>query len=336
MRFRRGLWLALATLGSLGAIAYIASRAGVASPIAESSREALETIRSKPHVYFRSLRDHEFGQVAVAALEAPNDQRVVTGLSCNRIDFSRDRGVCLIDSRSRVHPLAIAQVVDRDLRAIANLALPGLSSRTRVSGDQRYAAATLFVTGEQYDADFTTRTTVFELSGGSVVSDLEKFATTKDGKPFRERDFNFWGVTFAADSNRFFATLATGGKTYLVDGDIARRQMQVLREDAECPSLSPDERHVVIKSRVPGARIAWRLHVIDLKTMEEWPVAGEARSIDDQAEWLDDEHVLYGILEERGLPGEAMNVWVASTERNATVPPKIFIRGAESPAVVRP
>lgn len=336
MRFRRGLWLALAALGSLGAIAYLALRFGAVSPIAESSREALATLRLKPHVYFRSVRDREFGKVVVASLDAPNDERVVTGLSCDRVDFARDRGLCLVDSHSRAHPLAFAQVVDRDLRALSSFATPGVTSRARLSNDERYAAATVFITGEQYDADFTTRTTLIDLSDGGILAELETFATIKDGQPFREPDFNFWGVTFSGDSNRFFATLATGGKTFLVEGDIARRQMRVLRENAECPSLSPDELHLVIKSRVPGDRITWRLHVIDLTTLEEWPLAGEGRSIDDQAEWLDDRHVLYGALEERGLPSEAMNVWVASTERNPAVAPRIFIRGAESPAVVRP
>ncbi|MEO8678778.1 MAG: hypothetical protein ABI665_07020 [Vicinamibacterales bacterium] len=336
MRFRRALWIALAALVSVGAIAYLASRAGAVSPIAESSRGALEAIRSKPHVYFRSLRDHEFGQVVVAALDAPNEQRVVTALSCDRVDFWRDRGLCLVDSKSHLHPLVFAQIIDRDFLAISSLVLPGVTSRTRVSGDERYAVATVFVTGEQYDAEFTTRTTLVELSGGRVVADLEKFQVTKDGRPFRERDFNFWGVTFAAASEHFYATLATGGQTYLVEGDIGRREMRVLRENAECPSLSPDEQQVVIKSRIPGDRIAWRLHVIDLKTGDEWPIAGEARSIDDQAEWLDAGHVLYGALEERGLPGEAMNVWVASTARDAADAPRIFIRGADSPAVVRP
>ena len=35
-------------------------------------------------------------------------------------------------------------------------------------------------------------------------------------------DVNFWGVTFARDSDRFYATLATGGKTYLIEGSVAR------------------------------------------------------------------------------------------------------------------
>jgi hypothetical protein len=336
MGFRRGLWLALAVLGCLAAVVFLGLRAGSVSPIEESSRAALEAIRSQPHIYFRSVRAHEFGQVTVAALDAPEDVRVTTGLTCDRVAFLRNHGLCLIDSRSRVHPLVFAQIVDRDLRPLGSIAMPGVSSRTRVSSDERYAAATVFVTGEQYDAEFTTRTSVIDLANGHVASDLEQFTTIKDGQVIRERDFNFWGVTFSVNSNRFFATLATTGKTYLVEGDVARREMRVLRENAECPSLSPDERRVAIKSRVPGSPTAWRLHVIDLQTLEEWPVAGETRSIDDQAEWLDKDHVLYGALEERGLPSEAMNVWVASAERDATEPPRIFIHGAESPAVVRP
>ena len=37
-------------------------------------------------------------------------------------------------------------------------------------------------------------------------------------------DRNYWGVTFAADSNTFYATLLTNGHTYLIKGDLARRR----------------------------------------------------------------------------------------------------------------
>jgi hypothetical protein len=57
--------------------------------------------------------------------------------------------------------------------------------------------------------------------------------------------------------------------------------------------------------------------------MRETPLA-EQRSVDDQAEWLDDGHVLYGV------DGA---VWVASSD--GTGESSRFIAGADSPAAVR-
>ena len=70
---------------------------------------------------------------------------------------------------------------------------------------------------------------------------------------------NFWGVTFARDSNVFYATLMTNRQTYLVKGDVAAQAMTVLRENVECPSLSPDgKRAVFIRD--------WNLWVRDVAT----------------------------------------------------------------------
>ena len=64
--------------------------------------------------------------------------------------------------------------------------------------------------------------------------------------------------------------------------------------------------------------------MLDLATMRETPLA-ETRSIDDQAEWLDDDHVLYGI------DGEVY----ASCPPTAAASPAVFIAARRSPAVVR-
>jgi len=130
-------------------------------------------------------------------------------------------------------------------------------------------------------------------------------------------------VTFARDSDRFFATLATGGKTYLIEGSVRARTAHVIHENVECPSLSPDGTRIAFKKRGPDSANPWRLTVLDLATMRETPLA-ETRSVDDQAEWLDDDHVLYG------LDGA---IWVERAD--GTGRPKRFMDGAGSPAVVR-
>ena len=69
-----------------------------------------------------------------------------------------------------------------------------------------------------------------------------------------------------------------------------------LRANVECPSLSPDGRRLVYKKLV-GDPPAWRYHVLDLASGRETPLP-EARSVDDQAEWLDESHVLYRVEED--------------------------------------
>jgi len=46
--------------------------------------------------------------------------------------------------------------------------------------------------------------------------------------------------------------LGTGGHTYLVRGDLARREVGTPRTNAECLSLSPDGRRLVYKKRTGG------------------------------------------------------------------------------------
>jgi Tol biopolymer transport system component len=153
-----------------------------------------------------------------------------------------------------------------------------------------------------------------------VLANLEKFDVTRDGKPFKAIDFNFWGVTFTRDERRFYATLSTGGEFYLVEGDIASRQARVIAEGVECPSLSPDEKRIAFKRRQGND---WRLHVLDLETKREVALA-ETRSVDDQVEWLDDDRILYGLIQD---------VWVVRADGSGV--PRIYIPNALSPAVVR-
>ena len=65
--------------------------------------------------------------------------------------------------------------------------------------------------------------------------------------------------------------------------------------------------------------------------MNERPIGTETRSIDDQLEWLDDSHVLYGTF--RSSKSATMDVFVAPLE--GSEPARVFLPGAESPIVVR-
>jgi hypothetical protein len=148
-------------------------------------------------------------------------------------------------------------------------------------------------------------TEIVDTTSGKGFGNLETFRIVKDGRTYKSTDINFWGVTFASD-DMFYATLATRGQTYLVRGSVAARQAAVLRENVECPSLSPDGTKIAFK-KASGASTArrWRFTVLDLRTGVETALP-ETRSIDDQLAWLDDDHVMYGVP--RGSSGRT-DVW---------------------------
>lgn len=309
----------------------IAAPAEIVDPTTLATIAALQ---ASPHLYFASARADHFMNAAVASIAEP-DGGLITALNCERIHFGREHGLCLSENRRQLAPVTVAQIIDRRFHAVHTIPLGGLPIRARVSADDRYAVATVFVTGENYASDFTTRTTLIDMASGRRLGDLEQFVTERDGQVFREIDFNFWGVTFFDDSNRFFATLGTGGRRFLVEGDIARRHLRVVRDDVECPSLSPDQKRLVFKKRTRGTP-AWRLHALDLATMAEWQVSAANLNVDDQAEWLDNEHVLYGVHDDIGLPEQAMNIWISPVTTAGAAPEStIFLRSASSPAVGR-
>ena len=58
----------------------------------------------------------------------------------------------------------------------------------------------------------------------------------------------------------------------------------------------------------------------------------ESRSVDDQIEWLDNNHLLYA-ASERGVATAKPAIWMVPAD--GTDSPKLFVLDAESPAVVR-
>jgi hypothetical protein len=249
---------------------------------------------------------------------------VLTPLTCVRVAYEAGRGICLAQTRSLPTPAYTAEVFDRSLRVTHTFPLNGTPSRTRVSPDGRYGASTTFVAGDSYTnvGQFSTRTTIYDLVTGRSLGSLEDFAVSIDGRQVKRADFNFWGVTFARPSIRFYATLLTAGTTYLVQGDLRTRTLRAIHRNVECPSLSPDGTRIAYKKRV-GSPAVWRFTVLDLRTMRETPLA-ETRPLDDQIEWLDNAHVLYDYGEE---------VWIVSADGRGT--PRRYLPRAASPAVVR-
>lgn len=290
---------------------------------------SLAAVQAQPHVVFRTMALGHAGFLAAAPLAAPDGPRALSGLECVRVHFAGGSGLCLTDKGDLFTPYNIL-FLGPDLRARHKESLAGLISRARVSPDGQYGAATVFVTGHSYAPNsFSTQTTLYDMSTGELLADLEHFEVYKGGSRIESPDFNFWGVTFANQPGRFYATLGTAGHTYLVRGDIATERMDVLRDGVECPSLSPDNTRIAFKQRVDSGvgPVQWRPAVLDLATLKDRPLA-ETRNIDDQIEWLDDDTVLYAVDTGVGAP----STWAVPADGSGE--PTLFLADADSPAVV--
>ncbi|MQY02625.1 TolB-like translocation protein [Actinomadura macrotermitis] len=220
--------------------------------------------------------------------------RKVTSVQCDRAYAAAGTVACL----RPVGALSAGALVvmDSGLHERRRVPLTGFPNRLRVSASGRMVAWTLFIDGHTYaTTGFSTRAGILDTRTGQLVDSLEGFTVIKDGTPYRNKDANFWGITFAADDNRFYATLSTGGRRYLVQGDLAARTVRTLAPGVECPSLSPDGRRLAFKSAVGGdPKRGWRVSVLDLATLRTTPLA-ETRSVDDQPVWLDGHTIAYAL-----------------------------------------
>jgi len=296
---------------------------------AEPSR--LATALREPHVLFRNTAlGNSYGRVSAALLREPGAMRYATTLACDRVDFNGGTGVCLVAKRGVVTTYK-AQVFDASFSPSHDIPLAGVPSRVRVAPNGELAGVTVFVSGHSYaSVGFSTQTTLIDTRKGTTLANLEQFTVTRDGKRFAAADFNFWGVTFTADSNTFLATLASGNVFYLVRGDAGRQAATVIGEGVECAALSPDNTRIAYKKRVvEGGRLIWHLAVRSLETGVERVLDQETRSIDDQVEWLDNDNILYGASDE-GLGTGRTSVWALSVNGGA---PRKWLVDAFSPAV---
>jgi len=245
---------------------------------------------------------------------------VLAGPTCARVAFGAGEGLCLDSLGTSMS----VNVLDRRLNVVHQIQLAGVPSRARISPDGRWGGVTSFVVGHAYAAPgtFSTATTIIDMRTGKAVADLEKdFTVTNGGKVADERNRNFWGLTFAADGDTFYATLASGAKTWLIKGSISKRRAQTIHENVECPSLSPDGTRIGYKKAISHNPTKWRFTVLDLATGKETPLS-ETRSVDDQLAWLDDGHLLYS---------DGDRTWVVSADGSGR--PRVWMPGTDSPTV---
>ncbi|HWA54663.1 MAG TPA: hypothetical protein VG816_10860 [Solirubrobacterales bacterium] len=311
---------AIVVLCVLGAGAYIAYAALGPSETTTDTRPEAKAVLADSDVMVRAV-DPSNPQLNGRVFEV-DDGKVHHGgdLACERVYYAAGHGICMAIAPSGVD--YEAKIFGPKMETEHTIRLTGLPSRARVSEDGRYGAMTVFVSGDSYlesSTAFSTRTYIVDMASGKAIAQLEQFGVEKDGQPFDAVDFNFWGVTFdPKDSDHFYATLGTGDRHYLVEGSIKGREVKVLRDGVECPSLSPDGKQIAYKSRI-GQSNRWHLRVLDVATLEDHAVA-EERSIDDQAEWLDDDTLAYS---------DGHNVYTVPADGRGE--PQLLVRDAASP-----
>jgi hypothetical protein len=326
MTLRTRILVAVAgvVLLAAAAIAYVAT---TAAHNHEAVAAGAIDLSPGPRLLARSTADGERGHLITVSRADPAGPRSVAATSCTRVYAAGGTGLCLRpDHDLTTYELVVLGTGAQEEREIP---LVGLPNRARVSADGRLVTWTVFVAGDSYNGGtFSTRVGILDTTSGDLVPTLEDWAVTVGGKPYQAVDLNFWGVTFASDDNRFYATMSTGGHRYLVQGDLAAHTVQTLRDNVECPSLSPDGTRLAFKSAVDGdPGKGWRLSVLDVSTGGVTALA-ETRSVDDQAAWLDPATVAYAIPRD----ADHSDVWSVPADGSGT--PRLLIPDAESPAAL--
>jgi WD40 repeat protein len=264
------------------------------------------------------------GRLAAVSTSNPAAKTRLSPVQCVRAYAAAGTAVCLHLDTAWTYSL---RILDAKLHQTMAFGITGLPNRARVSAGGRMVAWTSFVGGDSYNGgQFSTRTGILDTVTGRRTESLEAFTVRHNGRPYRNQDRNFWGVTFAADDNRFYATMSTSGHRYLVQGDYAARSLQTVTENVECPSLSPDGNRLAFKQARGGdPDNGWRLSVLDLRSLRVTRLA-ETRSIDDQPAWISADKVAYTVRDSSGTP----SVWSTSSDGRGR--PELLVADAESPA----
>lgn len=320
--------LAVGVAGAYAASAFVRYQERTTGP----SEVGTTTLDEGLRIMFRNTAAGQgYGHLASVSLNDPGGLRELTQVPCDRVYTNQKVVSCLLVVRG-IPPRYRASLMDNELKPLTEWPLAGIPNRTRVS-NEGLVATTAFVTGHSYASDsFSTETSIKSLDGKDY-GNLEDFSIMIEGQKLTAADKNVWGVSFV-DYNTFYATVASGGQTWLVLGNLNERRMTAVLQNAECTSVSPDGSKVAYKKRRisrPGETLVhWDAAVLDIASNKE-TVIGIESGFDDQLEWLDDQTLLFG-LARKDTVGDS-DIYSIRAKAGAT--PELFIEHAWSPSVER-
>ncbi|MEM7031020.1 MAG: hypothetical protein AAF629_15750 [Chloroflexota bacterium] len=301
----------------------------ISTRVEQQSSSLEQRLRAPSLVSLNSRSGPNIGRIQLTSLLDPSVDPIYADLRCERVDHIDSRGICLSRKIEQFDVNTVVTLFDHRFEPQQSFWVEGIPSRTRISPNGQHAVLTTFVFGHSYaDSEFSTATLLIDAETAIPLANLESFTVFHQGQVIDYPDFNYWGVTFSRDGRTFYATLRFNRTPYLVRGDIDTRTITVLHPHVECPSLSPDETRVVFKKLTANGH--WQLTIMDLATLRETPLA-ETRSVDDQAEWLDNDHVLYTVAISN--PSPSFNIYLIAADGSGE--PELYVEGATSPSVYR-
>jgi hypothetical protein len=252
-------------------------------------------------------------------------------MAVERVHSRAGTTICLQADRGIVTTYH-GKILDASLRPVRDIAVNGLPKPARISADGTLAAWTVLIAGTGCtDITMEVESNVEDLVTGESYGAIEKtFTVLVDGKPMSQVVINVWDVSFenVPRPTMFYVTISnnSGTATWLAKGDLPSRTITSFHTGGQTPSLSPDNKTLVFVQKQDGGR-SFRLRAIDLASGDEWYLP-EQRSVDDQVEWLDNEHVLYSRIRDDSV---STDVWISPLRDGQ---PRVFIEHASSPAVV--
>src|SRR5918996_2515273 len=153
-RLSRGvLFGAFTAFFAIVAAVYVARRPAHSSALAAPapSRPAASNVamlEGQPALLFASAAyDDTNRAVTLAPRSAPDRDRYVSALDCERVHFAAGTGVCLTVNQLVMSTFS-ARVFGPDFKVRHTIPLAGVPSRARVSPDGRRIATTVFVAGD--------------------------------------------------------------------------------------------------------------------------------------------------------------------------------------------
>lgn len=321
--------IAVLALGAAGLYTYQAFTRYQQRTTGASAAEVSQVLPAGDTIIVRNTATGTgYGMLATVSAADPDGARVLDQRACDRVYASGPVTSCLRTVRG-VPTTFEMDMLDSQGKLVETAPLSGLPSRTRVSPGG-LIATTAFVTGHSYATDGFSTQTEIRSSDGTDYGNLENYTLMVNGKELTAVDRNVWGVSFV-DEDRFYATAASGGKTWLMKGSIKARAMSSVIQNAECPSVSPNKDKVAYKKRSPRlGPVHWDIAVLDLATGKETSIPLDD-GFDDQLEWLDNDTLLFG-QPRAGEVGDS-DIYKVRAQKNAV--PELFIEHAWSPSVQR-